>query len=50
MAQVVEACEGGRDTDRAPIQLELPRAGVTVDTTFLSRLRGEIRTTGTVIG
>jgi sarcosine oxidase subunit beta len=50
MAEIVEACQGGRDTDRNPIQLELPRAGVCVDTTFLSRLRGRIRTTGSVIG
>jgi sarcosine oxidase subunit beta len=50
MAEIVDACEGGRDTDAEPIQLDLPRAGLTVDTRFLSRLRGEIRTTGTVIG
>jgi len=50
MAEIVDACEGGRDTDKEPIQLDLPRAGLTVDTRFLSRLRGVIRTTGTVIG
>lgn len=50
MAEIVDACEAGRDTDRHPIRLELPRAGVSVDTRFLSRLRGDIRTTGTVIG
>jgi sarcosine oxidase subunit beta len=50
MAEIVGACEGGHDTDLEPIRLHLPRAGLSVDTRFLSRLRGEIRTTGTVIG
>jgi len=50
MAEIIDACEGGRNTDREPIELQLPRAGVSVDTGFLSRLRGEIRSTGTVIG
>jgi len=50
MAEIVEATEAGRDVDGDPIQLDLPRAGITVDTRFLSRLRGEISTTGTVIG
>ena len=50
MAEIVVACEGGRDVDREPIQLELTRAGTTIDTRFLSRLRDEIATSGTVIG
>ena len=50
MAEIVDACEGGVDTDRNPIRLDLPRAGVSIDTSFLSRLRGRIETTGTVIG
>ena len=50
MAEIIEACEGGRDTDTAPLQFSLPRAGVTVDTRFISRLRGEIESMGTVIG
>ncbi len=50
MARIVDACETGRDTDREPLRLDLPRLGVSVDTRFLSRLRGRIRTTGTVIG
>ena len=50
MARIIEACENGKDTDRSPLQLELPRVGTTVDTRFLSRLRGNIQTTGTVIG
>jgi sarcosine oxidase subunit beta len=50
MARIIEACETGNDTDRASLQLHLPRIGATVDTRFLSRTRGEIRTSGTVIG
>ena len=50
MAEIIDACEGGRDIDNDPIRLDLPLAGTTVDTRFLSRLRGEIQTTGTVIG
>jgi len=50
MAQIIEACEAGEDTDKRPIQLALPRAGVSVDTRFLSRLRGRMQSTGTVIG
>ena len=49
-AQIVQACEGGRDTDSSPLQLTLPRIGVAVDTRFLSRTRGAIHTSGTVIG
>ena len=50
MTSIIEACEGGRDVDTDPIQLELPGIGVTIDTRFLSRLRETLRTTGTVIG
>jgi glycine/D-amino acid oxidase-like deaminating enzyme len=50
MAEIVTATESGRDVDDEPIHLELPRAGVGIDTRFLSRLREEIRSTGTVIG
>jgi sarcosine oxidase subunit beta len=50
MAEIIQRCEGGRDTDRDPITLALPRIGVDVDTRFLSRRRGELQTTGTVIG
>lgn len=49
-AQIVEACESGRDVDEQPLQLHLPRIGVTVDTRFLSRHRGQLQTTSTVIG
>ena len=50
MAQIIVACEAGKDTDRNPVQLTLPRIGVTIDTQFLSRRRGQIGTSGTVIG
>ena len=47
---MIEQVEGGRDTDRDPVKLALPRTGVSVDTRFLLRHRGELQTTGTVIG
>lgn len=50
MAQIIEACESQRNTDAAPIQLELPRIGMRVDTRFLSRNRAKLQTTSTVIG
>jgi sarcosine oxidase subunit beta len=50
MAEIIERCEAGQDTDENPIQLQLPYVGISVDTRFLSRNRGQIRTTGTVIG
>jgi glycine/D-amino acid oxidase-like deaminating enzyme len=50
MSRIIESCERGTDTDQEPIQLDLPRIGATVDTRFLSRLRSEMRTSGTVIG
>jgi sarcosine oxidase subunit beta len=50
MAEIIESCEGGTDIDTEPFELELPRAGVTIDTRFLSRLRKELTSTSTVIG
>ena len=50
MTDIIESCEGGRDVDEKPVDLVLPRIGVTIDTRFLSRLRGAIETSGTVIG
>jgi glycine/D-amino acid oxidase-like deaminating enzyme len=50
MAEMIAQVEGGRDTDRDPLRLALPRTGASVDTRFLSRHRGELQTTGTVIG
>ena len=49
-AELIECGENGRDTDKEPLVFELPRIGVSVDTRFLSRRRGELQTTSTVIG
>ncbi len=50
MAQIIEACEEGNDTDTHPLQLELPRIGTRVDTRFLARQREQLESSGTVIG
>ena len=50
MAEIIESCQGGTDIDAEPFQLALPRIGVSIDTRFLSRLREELTSTGTVIG
>jgi len=50
VAELIEAHRNGHDTDEQPLQLELPRIGVSVDTSFLSRLRAPNPSTGTVIG
>jgi hypothetical protein len=50
MAEIIESCEGGADIDDDPLQLFLPRAGVRIETLFLSRLRRELSSSGTVIG
>jgi sarcosine oxidase subunit beta len=50
MAEIIDASEGGRDIDREPVMLQLPHIGTTVDTSFLSRLRGDIESSGSVIG
>jgi sarcosine oxidase subunit beta len=49
-AQIIDACEHGRDTDATPLQFELPHIGRTIDTHFLARHRGALQTTATVIG
>ena len=50
VALIVDACQNGRDVDRSAIQMKLPYTGFTVDTGFLSRNRGVIHSSGTVIG
>ena len=50
MAEIIETCQGGSDTDTQPLRLILPRIGIAIDTRFLSRLRGDLTSTGTVIG
>lgn len=49
-AELIQSAEEGRDTDRDPLFLDLPRIGASVDARFLSRRRGELQTTSTVIG
>ncbi len=50
MAEIVLAGDEGRDVDAQPIQLALPRIGRTVDTSLLSRRRGKLESSDTVIG
>ena len=50
LAEIVTASLAGRDVDSDPIQLELPRIGKTVDTSFLSRRRARLESSDTVIG
>jgi sarcosine oxidase subunit beta len=50
MAELISRNREGTDTDVAPLQLELPRIAVRVDTSFLSRRRGALASSGTVIG
>ncbi len=50
MAQLIKANEQGQDTDLHPLQLELKNIEMTIDCRFLSRLRGTLQTSGTVIG
>ena len=50
IAQIIATNEAGTDTDERPVHLTLPRIGVTIDTSFLSRHREQIQTSGTVIG
>ena len=50
VAEIVTATEQGRDVDQEPIQLELPRIAQTIDTSFLSRRRGTLESSDTVIG
>lgn len=50
MAEIIERCEDGGDIDSEPFRLELPRVGTAIDIRFLSRLRGDLTSTGTVIG
>jgi sarcosine oxidase subunit beta len=49
-AELIQRGEEGRDTDKDPLVFDLPRIGVSVDTRFLSRRRGDLQTTSTVIG
>ncbi len=50
MGQIIEACEGGQDTDKTPLHLTLARIGTSIETRFLSRLRDTMASMGNVIG
>lgn len=50
LAKIIVACESGEDVDQSPVQMKLPYTGFTVDSSFLSRKRGVIHSSGTVIG
>jgi len=50
MAQLIDSCETGRDHDRDPLRVTLPRTGFELDVSFFSRLRGAHVTSGTVLG
>ncbi len=50
MAELIEACEAGRDHDQDPLHVTMPRTGFDVDVSFFSRLRGAHVTSGSVLG
>ena len=50
MAELIGACQAGRDHDRDPVRVTLPRTGFEVDLSFFSRLRGAHVSSGTVLG
>jgi sarcosine oxidase, subunit beta len=51
MAELVEACEAGRDHDREPVRVRGPHTGFEIDTGAFSRLRGLNRDSSfTVLG
>lgn len=50
VAELIDACEAGRDHDHDPVHLYLPRTGFDLDGAFFSRLRSAHVTSGTVLG
>ena len=50
MADLILACQAGRDHDADPVRVTLPRTGFEVDLSFFSRRRGAHRSSGTVLG
>jgi len=50
MAELIGACEAGRDHDADPLHVILPRTGFDLDVSFFTRLRSARPSTGTVIG
>lgn len=50
MSHIIELCEGGHDIDVEPVPFRLKRLARDLDTSFLSRLRGGLGDTSTVMG
>jgi sarcosine oxidase subunit beta len=50
MSELIRACESGVDTDAHPLSLRLPRTGIDLDTSFVSRLRSAQESSNTVLG
>ncbi len=50
VAELIEACEAGRDHDADPVHVILPRTGYELDVGFFTRLRSARPSTGTVLG
>lgn len=50
MAELIGACEAGRDHDRDPLRVELPRSGFELDVGFFSRNREGHHSSNTVLG
>ena len=50
MAELITACESGRDHDREPLRVTLPRTGFEVNIGFFSRNRSAQASSGTVLG
>ena len=50
VATLITENESGRDTDLDPLEFSLPRIDRTIGIDFLSRRRGKLASSGTVIG
>ncbi|MAG58479.1 MAG: FAD-dependent oxidoreductase [Planctomycetes bacterium] len=50
LAELIQAGEAGRDHDRDPVGLTLPRTGAEIDLGFFSRNRGAHASSGSVLG
>ncbi len=50
MSHIIELCEDGHDIDKEPVPFRLSRLQRNLDTGFLSRLRGQLGDTSTVMG
>ena len=50
MAELIGACEAGRDHDRDPLRVGLSRTGFELDVGFFSRNREAHHSSNTVLG